>query len=166
MINGARVLASAVAVAAAVLLAGCGSNTPQPVGNPDPGGRLLAAIKPVLTVAPAGAHISSRDVVAPMWDSCDGVVSTYGWDDPTVDLTFTGGGTDAQVVTHLKSALRTLGWTFDTANSAPTGPWYWRKTVAENVQGTVRLLGGAAFQPTDWDLQATTPPAARPSTGC
>ncbi|MFD7876781.1 hypothetical protein ACFV5G_22180 [Streptomyces sp. NPDC059766] len=158
--------ASVLLVAAVVALAGCGSSTPQPVGDPDPGERLLAAIKPVLSVAPAGAHISSRDAAKPRWDSCDGIESTYGWDEPTVDLEFTGGGTDAQVVAHLKSALRKLGWTFDTANSAPTGPWYWHKTVASNVQGTVQLLGGSAFTPSDWDLQATTPPATHPATGC
>lgn len=102
----------------------------------------------------------------PKWDSCDGIESTYGWDEPTVNLDFTGGGTDAQVIAHLKAALRTLGWTFDTANSSPTGPWYWHKTVATNVQGTVQLLGGSASNPPDWDLQATTPPATHPATGC
>ncbi|MFF7470115.1 hypothetical protein [Streptomyces sp. NPDC008092] len=83
-----------------------------------------------------------------------------------MSLGFTGGGTDAQVVAHLKSALGKLGWTFDTADSAPTGPWYWHKTVAGNVRGTVQLLGGSAFTPSDWDLQATTPPATHPATGC
>ena len=158
--------AASVAVAAAVVLAGCGLGGPQPVGNPDPGGRLLTAIKPVLAVAPAGARISSRDTVKPMWDSCDGVASSYGWDDPRVELDFTGGGTDAQVVAHLKSALRTLGWTFDTADSDPTGPWFWHRTVAGGVQGTVQLLGGSAFTPSGWNLQASTPPATRPVTGC
>ncbi|MFD8810176.1 hypothetical protein ACFV23_01400 [Streptomyces sp. NPDC059627] len=113
-----------------------------------------------------GARTSSRYAAKPMWDSCDGIESTYGWDEPTANLEFTGGGTDTQVVAHLKSALRKLGWTFDTANSAPAGPWYWHKTVARHVQGTVQLLGGSAFNPSDWDLQATTPPAIHPVTGC
>jgi hypothetical protein len=157
-------VASAVAAAAVAALAGC--SMPQPVGNPDPGGRLLTALKPLLAVAPAGAHITLKDAVKPRWDSCDGVASTYGWDEPRVDLDFTGGGTDARVVVHLKSALRTLGWTFDPVNSDPSGPWFWHRTVAGDVQGTVQLLGGSAFDPSDWDLLATAPPAARPVTGC
>ena len=158
--------AAVVAAAAAVVLAGCGSSIPRPVGDPDPGGRLLKAIRPVLAVAPAGAHITTRGAYKPTWDSCDGIAATYGWVEPTVDLDFTGGGTDEQVITQLKSALQALGWTFDTADSDPTGPWYWHRTVATHVQGTVRLLGGSAFDPTDWELQATTPPAAHPVTGC
>ncbi|MFJ5897615.1 hypothetical protein ACIQFZ_19485 [Streptomyces sp. NPDC093064] len=151
---------SAAVVATVMALTGC-SGTPRPVGDPDPGHRRLKAIQPVLSVVPPGAHVTQKDIVEPIWDSCDGIRSTYGWNDATVAVDFTGGGSDLQVAEHIETAMRRLGWTLDQGSLAQ-GSWTWHKKLADGSQASAQLLSG----PPDWNLQATAPPASHPSKGC
>ncbi|MGW4518061.1 hypothetical protein ACWEO4_40370 [Streptomyces sp. NPDC004393] len=155
---------SAAVVATVMALTGC-SGTPSPVGDPDPGHRRLEAIHPVLSAVPPGAHVTLKQSVAPQWDSCDGITSTYGWDPATVDVDFSGGGTAPQVVAHVQTAMRGLGWTFDQGSIAQ-GSWTWHMKLADGGQASAQLIGGPGVEPPGWSLQATAPPASHPSTGC
>jgi len=139
------------------------SGVPGPVGNPDPGHRLLDAIRPVVKAVPGGATITRRTFDEPHWDSCDGVRSTYGWDPATVDVGFTPHGlSDAEVFGHIKTALAAQGWTID-AGTSQDGAWYWSRQV-EGRDASIQLLAGDGGS--DWDLQANAPPLAHPVTGC
>lgn len=154
------------AAAVAVTVAGCGG-PPSPVGVPDPGHRRMAALTPVLSVIPAGAQVESRQKTEPVWDSCDGVTKTYGWDPVTVWVQFRGGGTPAEIVSHIESAMRRLGWTLYAAHSGH-GSWLWHHPVPGGGHGHLfaQLLGGPDAEPHDWSLQATAPPATHPVKGC
>jgi hypothetical protein len=142
------------------------SSSPAPAGDPDPGHRLLAALRPVAAAVPAGVSDAQRQFVEPRWDSCDGVASTYGWDDVTVDVSFNSNGmTDTAIFTHIKDALRSDGWTYE--NTSDTGAWYWKRNVAGGHHAVIQLLGGSEVNPPNpWDLQATTPAATHPVKGC
>ncbi|WP_152627864.1 hypothetical protein [Streptacidiphilus neutrinimicus] len=160
---------SAPTLALVLLLSGCvgGDGAPAPVGDPDPGHRLLRSIEPVLTAIPPGAHVTQRDTVEPRWDSCDGVRSTFGWAPPTVDVAFDyagAAGSADRVVAHVRSAMQALGWTYDPAWSG-RGQWQWRR-AAPGGQAQAQLLGGADDRPSRWSLQASVPAATHPVKGC
>jgi hypothetical protein len=160
----AFVLCTGTIIALTVMaLASC-SQTPQPTGDPDPGGRLMAAIRPVLSVIPAAAHVIRGDEVKPRWDSCDGVKSTYGWTDVTVDAQFTAGDPPERMVAAMDHALRRLGWTADPGSGG--GAWYWHRTVSGGAKAAIQLLGGPDAQPSDWNLHATVQAAIHPVKGC
>jgi hypothetical protein len=135
-------------------------------GDPDPGSRLLAALRPVAAAVPTGVADVQRQFVEPRWDSCDGIASTYGWDDVTVDVSFNANGmTDAAVLAHIKVSLSSDGWTYE--NTSRAGAWYWYRTLSSGHRAVIQLLGGSAVDPPNpWDLQATTPAATHPVKGC
>jgi hypothetical protein len=117
---------------------------PSPVGDPDPGHRLLDALRPVAAVVPSGTTVSRRTFTEPRWDSCDGIKSTYGWDDVTVGVGFVPIGlSDAATVNHIKDGLRSQGWTFD-AKSSSDGAWYWDRQITADQNATIQLLAGEA----------------------
>jgi hypothetical protein len=148
----------------AIVMAGC-STTPSPTGNPDPGHRLMSSIQPVLGVLPTDAHVTLRHASEPRWDSCDGVKSTYGWDPVTVDAEFTVDGSPAQIVSHIDSSLRAMGWVPD-RSAFGDGAWYGTRTLVGGTTASAQLLGGRNAQPPDWSIQASAPPAAHPVKGC
>jgi hypothetical protein len=150
----------AVVVAA---LASC-SSTPQPTGDPDPGGQLMAVIRPVLSVVPNGTHVIRSEEVKPRWDSCDGVKSTYGWNDVTVDAEFTAKEPPEQTVAAIDQALRRLGWTASPGSG--DGAWSWHRTATGGAEAVTRLLGGPDAQPSDWSIQATVAAATHPIKAC
>lgn len=161
-----RVLATLVV---GLLLAGLSScsGTPSPTGIPDPGHRLLAALRPVANATPPGVSQVSRSFSEPIWDSCDGVKSSFGWDDVTVNVSFNSNGiSDTTIFDHIKHVLQADGWVYD-SNSSGTGAWEWHRDLAPGHHAQVRLLGGAGDDPPNpWDLQATTPPDTHPVKGC
>ncbi len=155
----------AAALAALMTTAGC---TPKPVGNPDPGHRLLNAIRPVPTAVPKGLHVTRSRSYKPRWDSCDGIKSTYGWDDITVETDFTGG-TKKQVVAQVGAGMRALGWVPDPDRTGD-GSWDWEKTLPGGGEATAELStlddAGPPTAPIDWSLDGNAPPATHPVSGC
>ncbi|WP_037607779.1 hypothetical protein [Streptacidiphilus rugosus] len=164
--GGTGIAAVAAVVAMGVAgLSGCAARSgPEPVGDPDPGHRLLAAVQPVLSVVPPGAQVAMKQSVEPYWDSCDGVESTYGWDPVTVLVTFGGGGSADQVADHVRTAMQNLGWEADEGPVGPGGSWH--KSLPGGGMASAQLTHGPGDSPPDWMLQATAPPAAQPSQGC
>ena len=159
----ASILVIATLVVAAVIIVRL-HEPPGPVGNPDPGHRLMAAIEPVLSVVPAGAVLSMKQANEPQWDSCDGRRSTYGWDPVTVIAVFTGGGAPTQVVAHVDAGLRAMGWGRYTHPG--DGEWYWTRALIGGSTATADLLGGPGADPPGWSLQVTAPAATHPVTAC
>lgn len=162
--RSAQGVLSAAMIATVMALTGC-DVTPLPVGDPDPGHRRLKAIHPVLSVVPPGAHVTLKQSVEPHWDSCDGIKSTYGWDDATVAVDFTGGGSATQVTARIRTSMRNLGWTID-QGSVDQGEFRWHKKLDHGARASAVLIGGPGSQPPGWSLQATAPPATHPSKGC
>jgi hypothetical protein len=129
-------------------------------GDPDPGGRRMAAIRPVLSVVPAGLRVVDSEVVKPHWDSCDG--QTHGWDPATVDVDFVDRGQSAgHIAAQIDASMAAMGWRYDHASG--NGAWYWSKRLSDGAKATAQLLGGPDVRPpSPWDLQASVPAATHP----
>jgi hypothetical protein len=127
----------------------------------------MNALRPVAQSVPAGARTVDRHFYEPVWDSCDGQRSTFGWDDVTVDVGFNSNGLpDDTIFTHIERVLASQGWTYEPSDSA-TGAWYWGRRLPNGRRASIQLLGGADSEPHNpWDLQATTAPATHPVRGC
>ena len=138
---------------------------PTPVGNPDPGHRLLNTIRTVATAVPVGARVLRSSFDEPHWDSCDGIRSSYGWDPATVDIGFLPHRqSDTEVFSHISAALVAQGWSFDTKSPAG-GAWYWNRQI-DGEHAWIQLLAGGGVDAREWDLQANAEPVTHPSGGC
>ena len=146
-----------------MLVAAC-FGTPWPSGDPDPGHRFMSALEPVLSAIPAGVHVMTEHRVDSRWDSCDGRPSTFGWDPVSVDAEFTTDAASRQVAGHFRAAMRQLGWAYDAKNSTDAA-WMWSRQVSGQTATTVLQID-KSWDPPLWSLDAHTPPAAPPVTGC
>lgn len=163
--RGTLLSAGSVILLVAVALSACGDDQPKAIGNPDPDGRLMAQLKSTLSAIPSTVHILGRQFVPPQWDSCDGIKSTYGWDDVTVIAQFDHVRSPDQTVSALSSSLHRLGWAPSKGSS--DGAWYWHRKLSNGSEATIQLLGGPKVDPpSPWSLQATAPAATHRVTGC
>jgi len=164
--HAARGALAGAVLAALMTLTGCGSSTPKPVGDPDPGHRLLKAIRPVLSDVPKGAHVTNKSSDEPRWDSCDGMKSTYGWNEVTADAQFTGVGSQAQVLAHVRSRMRALGWTYD-ASLSDGDSWSWEKLLPGSKRAARTDLDVSHdSRAPRWNLVVQAPPATHEVSGC
>lgn len=163
--NGMLLTSGAMSLVVVAVLSACGPSQPKAVGDPDPNGRLMAQLKPTLSVIPSTVHVFGRQFFPPEWDSCDGIKSTYGWDDVTVTAQFDRVESPDQTVSAINASLHKLGWVSDRGSS--DGAWYWDRKLSNGSQATVQLLGGPKVSPpSPWDFQATVSAATHPATGC
>lgn len=145
-------------------LSGC---SPSPQGNPDPGQRILHALAPVLAAIPATAAVAYRHLNAPRWDSCDGRASTYGWDDVSVDSTFTSRDPDAVVFQAIDDRLTRQGWHLVSGTSSlPSGDGSWSRVLGNGETARATLNGPGDGGGGWWSLYAAAPPAVHPVSGC
>lgn len=133
-------------------------------GTGDPGGRILAQLKPVAYALPPGSHVNYRHLVEPHQDSCDGNPATRGWSQVVAQTNFDWSGSPQQLVDIIKSRMQALGWSFSPAtdNGLPAGQW--TKTLTGGTTAGTALgveAGGSA-----WTLLAIAPPVGRPAAGC
>ena len=101
--------AAGVGVVAAVvvgLAALGGQGAPHPGG--DPGGRILAALRPAAAAVPAGALVLSRQEREPGWTACGGGRS--GWSQVGVDVQFSVPLAGDRVAGVVAGELAELGW--------------------------------------------------------
>lgn len=139
---------------------------PEAVGNPDPGGRIMAKLTPTLDAIPTSVHPTDRQIFRSRWDSCDGVRSTFGWDDLTVSEEFDHVQSVPAFITQLETAFSKQGWHL-TDGKPDAGPWYWQKKLIGGETATIQLLGGPGFQnPNQWSFEASSPAATHPVKGC
>lgn len=149
-----------------VAVSGCGSSAPSPIGNPDPGHRLMRrVVAPVLTAVPVTARATRRQRIEPIWDSCDGVPSTFGWDAVMAVAEFREDESPGTIVHEVQDALRHLGWTFRSRASG-LGVWRWYRPLPVGKEARVELDGGPHTQEHFWELTASAPPLARAVHGC
>ncbi len=169
-----RLLAIATGFVAAIVLLVLGvggyhllhkEDAPRPVGQADPGGRLAQQLRLTLKALPASVHVFDVQQPAPLWDSCDGVRSTYGWDDVTVDASVDHVASPDTFVASVNSSLRAMGWTVTPPYGG--GQWGWDKKLANGEVASIQLLGGPDAQPSSpWSYQADVAAATHPSSGC
>ena len=124
----------------------------------------MQQIAPVLGAAPSAAHVTFHQKTEPIWDSCDGQASTYGWDPVTVTLEFRGGGSPGAIVSQVRDAMRHLGWTYLQETSG-RGIWYWDRSVSHGELAHAELDGASQGTP-QWTLLARAQPSARRVRGC
>ena len=136
-------------------------------GNPDPGGRIMTALSTIQKAVPAQAHLVRTERVKPGWDSCDGRLSTYGWDDVIVDLTFTTSQSPRSLMASASARLQAAGWSrYQDYASGPRVGWWWKPVPSGTAMALLDRDGTRAGVP-QWDLYAHAPPFAGPrSSGC
>ncbi len=140
-------------------LNGCGR------GDPDPGGRILTALKSVEVALPADATSVHREYVEPKWDSCDARPETEGWSDAMVLIDFRTDLDPEAWGEHAGQALESAGWGDEVVSATPFGPrWSWTQSLDD---GTVARAG---LSPTavegSWELYAVAPPRGQRVSGC
>jgi hypothetical protein len=137
-------------------------------GSPDPGGRIMTALATIQAAVPAQAHRVRIQQVKPRWDSCDGRLSTYGWDDAIVGVTFTTSQPARSLMTTANARLRTAGWSryYGFASSLRFG-WWWSRPVPSGTALALLDRAGTRAGVPRWELYAHAPPYAGPrSSGC
>lgn len=149
---------------ALVLVCACSTTSSLLAGDPDPGHRSLAALESALSVVPPGAAVMYEHRVDSHWDSCDGRSSTYGWDPISVDAAFSTDETSQQVIARARAEMGRMGWKY-AAGMSPVGTWVWSRQVQGRI-ATATLQPGETTDSPGWSLEATTPPATHPVTGC
>lgn len=145
-VPGPRLAGGAIAGAVVVgLVALGGQGAPHPGG--DPGGRILAALRPAATAVPPGALVLSRDDREPSWTTCG--AGRSGWSDVAVDEEFSVPLPGDELIARMDGQLAGQGW-----RPGVRGSW------TKPVPGGARAL--AALAATDqagvWRLDVTAPP--------
>jgi hypothetical protein len=134
---------------------------PDSLGNPDPGGRIFTALKPVAEAIPSGSAVMYRHLDEPLVDSCDGNPATRGWSSVVAQVAFRSPLAAESVLEDVDSRLSALGWR-DTgqamANGQPEG--YWSRSLENGSTAHANLTIGPGGQ--YWELVAWAPPMGRP----
>lgn len=147
-ISGRRLAGAGIVAAAVVgLVALAGQGPPHPGG--DPGGRILADLRPAAGAVPAGSEVLSRQESEPSWVTCDGAAGS-GWTEVRVDVQFSAPLSYDQIVAGMNRRLADRGWQ---QTSAAGGTW--TRAVAGGGQAVAAL--GAGGQAGAWWLYVTAP---------
>lgn len=151
-------------LATIVLIAACANH-----GNPDPGGRILSSLTPVLNVIPHNAQVIVRDTGKPHWDSCDGRAGTFGFDPVQVDAEFVTAEAPSALLASAGQTMAAAGWRVEQPLTSPLGPGTeWTRTVPGGARATASLAPGT-YGPgseTYWDVEAMAPSHGRQASGC
>ena len=138
-------------------------------GDPDPGGRILAALQPIEGAVPDDAIVISRQDAAAHWDSCDGRTGTFGWSDIRVIVTFHTTTQPDALISLADGRMVAIGWTPGSTLTSPIGPGReWTRTLGD---GTKALASLSPWTVDDdrtirWELTAYAPPHGQRASGC
>lgn len=153
----------------------------------DPGGAILAQLRPVATAVPNGARIDYMYFIDSKQDSCDGDQRTVGWDPPTVQGEFTWKRGSVQTLyASFNHSMRRLAWKaipnsslarvlgsevyrLDGLGASVPGSysWQWAKTLASGRMAVTQLsFNGGRYGDRRWELFAEAPAALPPPGGC
>lgn len=136
-------------------------------GDPDRGGRILAALTTVERALPADAEVTLRQEVEPRWDSCDARAGTFGWDDVTVAVQFRSRTAARTLISDADTALRAAGWQLAGTLSSRLGLGArWTRTVSGTTVANATLAPGSRGEGTYWELDAVAPPQGHRVSGC
>ena len=153
-------------VVVGLLLAGAGLaiwrlSRPDPYGaavaalgpTGDPGGRILAQLRPLRSIVPPGAKLNYAQFYEPHPDSCDGNPSTVGWDPATVNMAFSDPAPSP--LPYVIARLQQLGWQV----VEPTTSW--TKVLKNHTSATAFIDFSDG-----WEFTATAPADGPAPTGC
>jgi hypothetical protein len=137
-------------------------------GDPDPGGRILTALKSIETAIPGEAIDVTRQYAEPHWDSCGGREETAGWSSVTVVITFRTDMSHDSLLQYASERLNAAGWSDSGPSSnrlGPTGGWIQSLTdgTSARAQLSPSTTDGATIV---WQLTATAPPHGQQVSRC
>jgi hypothetical protein len=122
----------------------------------DPGGQILAQLRPVARAVPRTAAVVYAHFDEPSWDSWDGMAGTFGWTDVVSQIHFTWSSTPSTLITYTGDELTKLGWgsySQIVENGVPGGEW-----TKELDNGTLARIQLGADPGGGWTLFAQAPP--------
>lgn len=135
------------------------------VSSGDPGGKILAELKPVGQALPRDANVLYRYEIEPQWDSCDGRPETYGWGDVYVQIHFTSKSSARTIVDQARAEMSKLGWQLSHQQDDISGiDVVWTKVLKNVTEAKAALTN----QTPDgaWNLDAFAPPVGPRVHGC
>jgi hypothetical protein len=138
-------------------------------GDPDPGGRILAALQSIDTAVPAGATGLTRMSAEPHWDSCDGREGTFGWSVIGFYIEFNTTVPAKTLLAIADGRLAASGWQQTGTLSSPLGlSSQWTRTLADGTIARSELSPGTKDngQTISWSLYAVAPPHGQLTSGC
>ena len=121
----------------------------------DPGGRILAQLRPLRSIVPPGAKVEYAQFLEPRADSCDGNPSTVGWDPATVNMAFSDPSSSP--LPHVAARLQQLGWQV----SEPTVS-SWTKVLKNHTSASANI----DLTDKTWEFVATAPADGPAPMGC
>jgi hypothetical protein len=143
--------------------------TRSPHGDPDPGGRVLTGLQTVESAVPADAEVMLRQAHEPSWDSCDGRVGTFGWNNVMVNVQFRVSEQPDALVAQIDKVLTGAGWHRADGSGTPLGPVArWSRALSGPTMATALLSKGTRGDGNGsyWALDAVAPPQGQQASGC
>jgi hypothetical protein len=137
-------------------------------GDPDPGDRILTALKSIEVGVPTDAAEVTHQYAKALWDSCDGREGTFGWSDIGVYLTFATTMQPTALLTFVRGQLQGAGWTAGLAGFTPLGQGQrFVRTLANNSEAVAQISPTTRDgDPISWSLSAVAPPQGPRASGC
>jgi hypothetical protein len=132
--------------------------------DPDPGGRILAALQSVTAAVPDDATDVRRQDTKAHWDSCDGREGTFGWGDVSVNISFKTPTRPDALVSGADGRMAAVGWSPGSPLNSPNGPGrQWLRTLEDGTKAVGQL---GPDQTSTWWLSAYAPPHGPRVSGC
>jgi hypothetical protein len=138
-------------------------------GDPDPGGRILSALKSIESAVPDSATAVTRQYAEPHWDSCDGREGTFGWSSIAVILTFRTGMPADSLLPYVSGPMEAADWSKTDTLSSPMGPGQdWARTLADGTHAMASLTPGTIDNGATiiWEFSAYAAPHGQHASGC
>lgn len=138
-------------------------------GDPDPDGRILAALRPIEGAVPNDAIVVNRQEAAAHWDSCDGRTGTFGWSDIRVIVSFHTTTQPDALNSLADRRMVAIGWTPGPTLASPIGPGrQWTRTLGDGTKAHATLSPWTVDdgQTIRWELTAYAPPHGQRASGC
>jgi hypothetical protein len=137
-------------------------------GDADPGGRILATLRPSLDIIPPGGQVMLSTSNEPQWGyGCEDNGGLPGWGPVMVDAEFRTNEPVNHLFTDANARVTQLGWSLEQTDATPLGPEItWTRPLPTGGHATVTLSPGdrGPGTPTFWDLDAIAPPHGKQPT--
>lgn len=126
----------------------------------------MLQLRPAGAALPPDARILYRNDVEPHWDSCDGMASTYGWDDVVIQVHFSSATTEEAVFSHAAAELAAQRWPEVPLGLVPgVTAKMWSKLLANGTTGKLAITKDN-YGTSEWTLFASAPPDGQRVSGC
>jgi hypothetical protein len=112
-------------------------------------------------IGPNGSYVIKME---PHTDSCDGVASTRGWSDVTLQAGFHWRGTPSSLFLYVDRRLGAIGWHRVPLNRGSDPQAMWWLLLKNGKEARASLFLASPKYP--WEFVATAPPIGRAASGC